>query len=231
MEYAQVMPAVISVSTGGRCRKKESVMSRPKTLLEMAGAAGIPVAWEKSTLLLVDHQNEYLADGGLPLAGIDAAVVEVGRLLAAARASGAPVVHVRHHGRPGGALFNPEGSKADFISSVRPLNGERIVTKSLPNSFAGTDLDTVLKELGRKELIIAGFQTHMCISATARSAIDHGYRGVVVAAACADRDLPDPIGSGTIPAAEMHRITLAALNDRFALVVPNAAAISGRVAA
>ncbi|MCW0234525.1 MAG: cysteine hydrolase [Ferrovibrio sp.] len=201
-------------------------MSRPKTLLEMAGAAGIPVLWEKSTLLLVDHQNEYLADGGLPLTGIDAAVAEIGRLLAAARASGAPVVHVRHHGRPGGALFNPESPKAEFIAGVQPRETERIVTKTLPNSFAKTDLDAVLKELGRSELIIAGFQTHMCISATARSAIDHGYRGVVVASACADRDLPDPTGTGTIGAAEMHRITLAALNDRFALVVPNAAAIA-----
>jgi nicotinamidase-related amidase len=201
-------------------------MSRPKTLLEMAGAAGIPVAWEKSTLLLIDHQNEYLADGGLPLTGIDAAVAEIGRLLSAARKAGAPVVHVRHHGKPGGALFNPESPKAAFIAGIGPQDGERIVTKALPNSFAGTDLDAVLKELGRKELIIAGFQTHMCVSATARNAIDHGYRGVVVAAACADRDLPDPTGNGTIPAAEMHRITMAALNDRFALVVPNAAAIS-----
>lgn len=206
-------------------------MTRPKTLLEMAGAAGIPVAWEKSILLLVDHQNEYLADGGLPLTGIDAAVVEIGKLLSAARANGAPVVHVRHHGRPGGALFNPEGSKADFIAGIQPKDGERIVTKGLPNSFAGTDLDAVLKELGRKELIIAGFQTHMCISATARSATDHGYRGVVVATACADRDLPDPTGTGTIKAEEMHRITLAALNDRFALVVPNTAAIAARAAA
>ncbi|WP_341915562.1 cysteine hydrolase family protein [Ferrovibrio terrae] len=206
-------------------------MTRPKTLLEMAGAAGIPVAWEKSTLLLVDHQNEYLADGGLPLTGMDAAVAEIGRLLAAARANGAPVVHVRHHGRPGGALFNPEGPKADFIAGVQPKDGERIVTKGLPNSFAGTDLDAVLKELGRKELIIAGFQTHMCISATARSAIDHGYRGIVVAKACADRDLPDPMGTGTIKAEEMHRITLAALNDRFALVIPDAAAIAARAAA
>lgn len=201
-------------------------MSRPKTLLEMAGAAGIPVAWEKSTLLLIDHQNEYLADGGLPLTGIDAAVTEIGKLLAAARKAGAPIVHVRHHGKPGGALFNPEGPKAAFIAGVGPQGNERIVTKGLPNSFAGTDLDAVLKELGRKELIIAGFQTHMCVSATARNAIDHGYRGVVVNAACADRDLPDPTGTGTIPAAEMHRITMAALNDRFALVVPNAAAIA-----
>ncbi len=206
-------------------------MSRPKTLLEMAGAAGIPVAWEKSTLLLIDHQNEYLADGGLPLTGMEAAVAEIGRLLAAARKAGAPVVHVRHHGRPGGALFNPEGPKAEFIAGTGPQGNERVVTKGLPNAFAGTDLDAVLKELGRKELIIAGFQTHMCVSATARNAIDHGYRGVVVNAACADRDLPDPMhsgpaGTGTIPAAEMHRITMAALNDRFALVVPNAAAIS-----
>lgn len=201
-------------------------MSRPKTLLEMAGAAGIPVAWEKSTLLLIDHQNEYLADGGLPLTGIDAAVAEIGKLLAAARKAGAPVVHVRHHGRPGGALFNPDGPKAAFIAGVGPKDGERVVTKALPNSFAGTDLDAVLKELGRKELIIAGFQTHMCVSATARNAIDHGYRGVVVNAACADRDLPDPTGTGTIPAAEMHRITMAALNDRFALVVPDAESIA-----
>lgn len=201
-------------------------MSRPKTLLEMAGAAGIPVAWEKSTLLLIDHQNEYLADGGLPLTGIDAAVAEIGKLLTAARKAGAPIVHVRHHGRPGGALFNPEGPKAAFIAGVGPQGDERVVTKGLPNSFAGTDLDAVLKELGRKELIIAGFQTHMCVSATARNAIDHGYRGVVVNAACADRDLPDPTGSGTIPAAEMHRITMAALNDRFALVVPDAASIA-----
>ncbi len=201
-------------------------MSRPKTLLEMAGAAGIPVAWEKSTLLLIDHQNEYLVDGGLPLSGIDAAVEEIGRLLNAARKAGAPIVHVRHHGKPGGALFNPEGPKAAFIDGVGPQGNERVVTKGLPNSFAGTDLDAVLKELGRKELIIAGFQTHMCVSATARNAIDHGYRGVVVNAACADRDLPDPTGAGTIAAAEMHRITMAALNDRFALVIPNAAAIS-----
>ena len=206
-------------------------MTRPKTLLEMAGAAGAPFHWDKAVLLVVDHQNEYLADGGLPLTGMDAAVQEVARLLAAARSNGAPVIHVRHHGRPGGALFNPESSKAAFISSVQPLDGEDIVTKSLPNSFAKTNLDEVLKRLGRGELIIAGFQTHMCISATARSALDHGYRTAVIASACADRDLPDPTGNGTVPAAEMHRITLAALNDRFAVVLKDGSAIVARAAA
>lgn len=206
-------------------------MTRPKTLLEMAGVAGQPILWQNATLLLIDHQVEYTAAGGLPLTGIDGAVAEIGRLLAAARAAGAPVVHVRHHGRPGGALFNPESPKADFISEIRPLEGEAVVTKGLPNSFANTDLDSVLRGLGRKELIIAGFQSHMCVSATARSALDHGYRGVVVAEACATRDLPDPTGSGVVSATELHRISMTALNDRFAVVVRDASAISARAAA
>lgn len=206
-------------------------MTRPKTLLEMAGAAGVPFSWNKAALVVVDAQNEYLADGGLPLTGVEAAVIEIGRLLAAARASSAPVVHVRHHGRSGGVLFNPEGPKADFISAVRPLDGEAIVTKGLPNSFAKTNLDDVLKGLGRTDVIIAGFQTHMCISATARSALDHGYRAAVIASACADRDLPDPTGTGAISATEMHRITMAALNDRFAIVLKDVGAISTQAAA
>lgn len=205
--------------------------ARPKSLLEMAGAAGIPFAWSKAVLLLVDHQNEYMPDGGLPLVGMAPAVAEIGRLLAAARQHGAPVVHVRHHGRPGGALFNPESPRADFIAGVKPLPGEAIVTKGLPNSFAKTDLDAVLKQTGRTDVIIAGFQTHMCISATARSALDHGYRAAVVAAGCATRDLPDPTTGSVASAADLHRYTLAALNDRFAIVLPDAGAIAAQAAA
>ncbi|MFC3677554.1 cysteine hydrolase family protein [Ferrovibrio xuzhouensis] len=206
-------------------------MTRPKTLLEMAGAAGQPVLWDKSVLLLIDHQVEYTAAGGLPLTGIDAAAAEVGRLLAAARKNGAPVIHVRHHGRPGGALFNPDGPGGQFIAGIGPAASEITVTKALPNAFAGTDLDARLKTLGRKELIVAGFQTHMCISATVRSAVDHGYRSVVVAWACATRDLPDPLGAGVMAAADLHRVTLAALSDRFATILPDAGAISVPAAA
>ncbi len=69
---------------------------------------------------------------------------------------------------------------------------------------------------------MAGFQTHMCISATARSALDHGYRVTVVANACATRDLPDPLGGEPLSAAQLHRVSLAELHDRFATVVPDA---------
>jgi nicotinamidase-related amidase len=96
--------------------------------------------------------------------------------------------------------------------------------KTLPNAFAGTRLLDVLMPLQRKELILAGFMTHMCISATARVALDLGYRSTVVAAATATRDLPDPLG-GRIPAATVQRTSLAELADRFAIVVPDMAAL------
>ena len=63
--------------------------------------------------------------------------------------------------------------------------------------------------------------THMCVEATARSAVDHGLKATVIAAATATRDLPDPTGSGTIAASEVQRNALAAMADRFAVVVPS----------
>jgi nicotinamidase-related amidase len=206
-------------------------MSRPKTLLELAGATVQPVLWENSVLLLIDHQQEYSSSGNLPLTGIDAAVAEIGRLLSAAREAGAPVIHIQQQGRPGGALFTPGTPRADFIASVRPADGESVIPKGLPNAFANTALHETLQKTGRKELIVAGFMTHMCVSASVRSALDHGYRSSVVAAACATRDLPDPLGSGVLPAMELHRTALAELADRFATILPDAAAITGAKAA
>ncbi|AOZ07027.1 cysteine hydrolase family protein [Cupriavidus malaysiensis] len=195
-------------------------MSQAFTLLDLAGASRAPSAWDAAVLLLIDHQREYV-DGRLPLSGMPAAVARCAALLAQARERGAPVVHVVHHGRPGSGAFDPSGPYAAIIADLVPAAGEATVVKGLPNSFAGTDLAAVLARAGRKELVVAGFQTHMCVSATVRAALDHGYRSTVVAGACATRDLPDPLGGPALPAAQVHRAALAALHDRFATVVPD----------
>src|SRR6185503_18414089 len=176
----------------------------PQTLAEIAGLPK-PVAHPaKSVLVLIDGQREYTT-GRLRLAGIDAAVEEGARLLAFARARDMPVFHAIHHGRPGGPLFDPLGDGADFIPSLAPVDGEAVLIKSLPNAFAGTQLAERIRDTGRREIVIAGFATHMCISATARSALDHGFRNTVVAAATATRDLPHFSGAGVIPAAQVSR--------------------------
>jgi len=194
---------------------------RPKTLLEMAGAVATASRLKDAAVVVIDAQREYV-DGALPLSGVEPALAEITNLLARARAAGAPIVHVFHQGRAGGA-FGPGTPGAEIAAQAAPGPDEILVGKRLPNAFAGTDLAERLAALGRKEIILAGFMTHMCVEATARAAIDLGLKANVVAAATATRDLPDPTGASTISAAEVQRNALAAIADRFAVVVPGAA--------
>ena len=190
-------------------------MTTPKTLLELSGADMSPPPLSGATLVIIDAQNEYL-DGKLALPGVKPAVDALAKLLAKAREAGAPIVHVQHKGRAGG-LFDLDARGGAIIDAVKPAGGEAIVHKPLPNAFAQTDLDAALKKIGRTQLVIAGFMTHMCVSSTARAALDLGYKALVAADAAATRDLPDPMG-GVIPADALHRAALAGLADRFAIV-------------
>ena len=199
---------------------------RPKTLLEMAGAMPNPPLLSQAAVVVIDAQREYV-DGALPLAGVKPALAEISRLLDRARHLGAPVVHVKHRGRPGGA-FCPGSPGAQIADPVSPAGQEAVIEKTLPNAFAHTDLQQQLDMLGRKDLVIVGFMTHMCVEATARAAIDLGFRPTVIAAATATRDLPDPTGGNVIGAAEVQRNALAALSDRFATIVPDVRALEPR---
>jgi len=192
------------------------------TMLQMAGATPTPATMADGVLLIIDAQREY-TDGLLPLPGVQAAVDALAGLLDKARAAGAPVVHVRHKG-PGKA-FNPSSTGFEIVAPLTPRAGETIVDKGLPNAFAGTELAKILAAAGRKNLIVGGFMTHMCVSATVRAATDNGYMSTIAADTVATRDLPDALGGETVSADAINRITLAALSDRFAWVVPRASAL------
>ena len=185
-----------------------------KTLLEMAGADLTPPNFSDAVLIVIDAQNEYV-DGKLPLPGVKPALANIARLLAKARADGGRIVHVQHRGRAGGA-FDPATKAFAIADEAAPRAGETIVEKPLPNAFAGTKLNETLASIGTKRLVLAGFMTHMCVSSTARAALDLGYQTTVAADACATRDLPTD--TGDISAADLHRAELAALADRFSIV-------------
>ena len=195
-------------------------MSTPKTLLALAGANLSPAPLSQAGLLIIDAQNEYL-DGTLALPGVQPALDEIAALLKRARSAGRPVFHVRHLGQPGG-LFDANGHAGQIVDQLAPQDGEAIIGKSLPNSFAGTDLKQTIDAAGVGQLIVAGFMTHMCVSATVRSAVDNGLFSTVVASGCATRDLPSATGGGTVSAQSVHDATLAALADRFAVIAGSA---------
>lgn len=199
-----------------------STQDRPKTLLELAGRPNWIRPAKAVAVVIIDAQGEY-RDGALPLEGIDAALGEIAALRKVARNLGWPLLHVRHVGQAGG-LFDPSARGGAFLEGAEPEEGETVIDKRLPNAFAGTALGEHLSGEGIKHLVLAGFMTHMCVSATARAALDQGFSSAIVAAACATRALPAHDG-GIIEAAELNRAALAALGDRFAHIVADAGSL------
>ena len=194
-------------------------MADPKTLLEFAGADWTPAPVSDSILLLIDCQREYI-DGQLPLHEVNDALREIGQLIERYREAGSPIVHVLHRGAEGG-LFDRDAQGGQVAPEATPTVGESIIDKTMPNAFADTKLDETLKGLGRKNLIVAGFMTHMCVSTTVRAGLDLGYACTVVGNATASRDLPVP-GGGVVDAATVQKTSLAAIGDRFAVIVASA---------
>lgn len=190
-------------------------MTAAKTLMQLAGIDLTPPRLGDSCLVLIDIQNEYLA-GPLAMPDAGPAIARATALLARARESGAAIIHIAHKGAPG-SLFDRSAERGAIVAPLAPRPGEIVIEKQLPNAFAGTDLNAQLAATGRKELVLAGFMTHMCVSSTARAALDLGFRTTIDADSCATRDLPDGVG-GTIAARLIHDVALAELSDRFAII-------------
>ncbi|MBI5381141.1 MAG: isochorismatase family protein [Opitutae bacterium] len=198
-------------------------MSSPLTLRQISGALDRPAALADSVVIVIDAQKEY-TEGILPLVGIDDSVAALAAFLARAREARVPIIHVVQIGKPGGRICAPGGRFVEVIDAVKPLPGEVIVEKRFPNSFTETTLERELVRLGRKNLVLVGYMAHMCVNSTTRAAAEAGYHCTVVAELTATRDLPDGRG-GVIPAAVVKAANLAALRDRFAVVVETAAEI------
>lgn len=192
------------------------------TLRALMGKPVTPTRLSESVLILIDAQNAY-RHGSLTLSGIEPALASCARLLARARALGAPVIHIQHDAGPG-TPFDPLSESGAFIDVVAPRPGEAVVVKHFPNAFVGTDLEARLQALGARNLVIAGFMTHNCVNSTARGAYNLGYRFTVPGNATATRALP-AIGGGELDAATLQAALLVSLTDVFGVVVADEAEI------
>ena len=199
-------------------------MSQYPTLFQLTGSEHPAAQWQDAVLIIIDAQNEYRI-GDMKLPDVEPATVQIQKLLTAARAHGTPVAHIRHMGVPG-YLFDPEGLRGQIFDELTPVAGEAVIDKPLPNAFAHSTLQEFVQASGRTSLIVCGFMTHMCVSATVRAAKDLGYQSTVVGDACATRPLPG-LASASVhfDAKALHEMELVALADFFACVVKDAAAL------
>jgi len=109
---------------------------------------------------------------------------QVHRLLAAWRARGLPVAHVRHLSREPQSTYRPGQIGAEFKPGLGPLPDEPVFTKSAHAAFVGTALGAWLHGLDIAEVVIAGVITDNSVEATARLASDLGFAATVAADAC-----------------------------------------------
>ena len=147
------------------------------------------------------------------------------RLLAAWRASGRPLVHVKHDSVVPGSTLGTSHPGNALKPGFEPQGNEPLVSKSVNAAFIGTDLDLRLRRLGVTSVVLFGISTDMCVSTTARVAANLGYRTLVVGDACFCFDQPDADGS-VIAAEQIQRAHLATRRAEFAEVLDTDALIA-----
>lgn len=171
-----------------------------------------------SALLVIDMQRFFLdpASPTYTCGGI-AVIPAVKRLIEAFRRAKRPVIFTRHVHHPGNLDAGImgwwwegmclEGSEeSEMHPELAPLTGEKTILKHRYSSFYNTDLETVLRCLGVKDLVVSGIMTNLCCESTARDAYFRDYRVFVPAD-----------GTGTI-CEEMHVASLLNLAFGFAFV-------------
>ncbi|AOR37416.1 isochorismatase [Streptomyces fodineus] len=191
------------------------------TLRDLSGFDQTPASPADATLILIDYQNTYTR-GVMELAGWQSALDAGAELLARARSAGAPVVHVVNDGGPG-TPYDIRQDIGRIHPRVAPAEGEAVVVKRVPNAFHDTDLAAHLDAAGHKDVIIAGFMTHMCVVFTAAGAFLRGNRPTVVADACATRPLRTAVAG--VSAEHLQHSALATIEDLYGIVVPSAASL------
>lgn len=181
----------------------------------------------KTAMIVVDMQNDFVADGALLQSKQALAMAdELARTLDFCRESGVRVVYTAHVHRSDGCdmglyddLYPPIEQRAALVDgtpgaeiypALAPAEGEHVIKKHRYSGFFATDLDLILREWGVESVVISGTTTENCCHATARDAMFRNYRVAFLSDATGTFDYPD-MGFGAMPAADVHRATLAIL--------------------
>jgi len=125
---------------------------------------------------------------------------------------------VRHLSKDPLSPLRPGQPGCDFKPLAEPADGEAVVSKHGASAFAGTGLETLLRDRDIGTLVIAGFATPISVGATARWARDLGFEPFVIRDATAAFESQDPDGK-PITADILHTAELSALQREFAILL------------
>ncbi len=165
---------------------------------------------ERSALLVVDMQNDFLHPNGafghlarshperrIDMAFLSSTIVPVRRLADAFRQSGRPVIYIAHILKAdySDAAFpywrgTRSREKMDFlvegtwgaqiVDELAPKKGDHLVIKKGFGGFSNTPLDTILRNYGVTTCVVTGVTTSVCVSTTIREGVERNYRIIAV---------------------------------------------------
>jgi ureidoacrylate peracid hydrolase len=175
-----------------------------------------------SALLVIDMQKFFLNPtsptftcGGLAI------VNNIKKLIKSFRQANRPIIYTKHVHHPqqldAGIMgwwwegMCIEGSpESEIHNKLMPLPEEKIVEKHRYSAFYNTDLETILRCLNIKQLVITGVMSNLCCESTARDGYFRDFEIFFVAD-----------GTGSI-SEQMHLATLLNMGFGFARVVSTA---------
>lgn len=148
--------------------------------------------------------------------------------LAAARARMIPVIHVTFGS--GDASFmdisprlrryaqdtnNRVGTHDhEILKELQSLPDEIVLRKTTISAFASTGIDSILRTIGRDQLMFAGVSTNSCVDTSARDASDRGFECVILSDCCAATRY------------DLHEAALTTFGRLFGRVMSSSAAIA-----
>ncbi len=139
-------------------------------------------------------------------------------LLAAWRASGRAVFHIRHDSVEPASTYRPGQPGHAFKTGFQPQPGEPVIAKHANSAFIGTDLDRILRAAGHLQLVVFGVITNNSVEATVRMAGNLGFDTLLVEDACFTFGRTDWHGVART-ADEVHALSLANLDGEYCRVV------------
>jgi len=157
-----------------------------------------------TAVILIEYQNDFTSEGGV----LHGAVSEVmnktemlantSRVVEAARASGATVMHAPITFAPGygelskhpygilkgvvdGNAFVKGSWGASIVDELTPAETDIVIEgKRGLDTFASTNLDFILRSKGITTIALGGFLTNCCVESTMRSGYENGYQVITL---------------------------------------------------
>jgi nicotinamidase-related amidase len=119
-------------------------------------------------------------------------VPNIQRLLSAFRESGGEAIFVRIESltedgrdrgpehRERGIHFPPGSKEGEILADIAPRADEIVLSKTCGSAIRGTNLEYLLRSMGRDQVLVCGVVTGSCVQATANDAAARGFATFVV---------------------------------------------------